>query len=415
MATFSLYDYTGNNYRSWYSINDGAEVTYYLTLSNQNLDSITLVFGNPDAGISASLSKYIYWEISGADSDSGSFTIGSLSSNSSWTAGSTYSKTIYPDISATSGTIYLTLSSSYKATSEDTGLACYGSSWSASTSTASATSYIYYYNGSSLHTSTSKTGTSGSKFTYSLASAPSKTGYTFKGWGTSSSASTTYSAGASRTGYYGTDYEWYANWTINTYTISYNANGGSGAPSSQTKTYNVTLTLHSTIPTRDGYEFLGWATSSNATSATYSAGGSYTNNAAATLYAVWKAKEYSVLYNGNGGVHLTTGEETWEDTTNKFTFGKEYDVSLETLGDKGFKYPGYNLLGWNTSWTAIEPLTTLKIEKDEQPQLYAIWELGSNIRVYTNENWQIAIPYIYENGEWKLSISKVFNNEEWCQ
>ena len=106
MATFSLYNYTGSNYRSWYSINDGAEVTYYLTLNNQNLDSITMILGNPDAKISSSLSKYIYWEISGADSDSGSFTIGSLSNNSSWTAGYTYSKTIDPNISATSGTIY---------------------------------------------------------------------------------------------------------------------------------------------------------------------------------------------------------------------------------------------------------------------------------------------------------------------
>jgi len=137
---------------------------------------------------------------------------------------------------------------------------------------ASVTSYIYYYNGSSLYDyDDTNTGTAGNKFTYYLASKPSKTGYTFKGWGTSSSASTTYSAGASRTGYYGTDYTWYANWTAQTYTISYNANGGSGAPNSQTKTYNVTLTLSSDKPTRDGYEFLGWATSSNATSATYSA------------------------------------------------------------------------------------------------------------------------------------------------
>lgn len=243
---------------------------------------------------------------------------------------------------------------------------------------------------------------------------PIRNGYRFLGWSLSSSATSP--------SYYGggniqltEDGTLYACWTAQTYTISYNANGGSGAPGSQTKTHGVTLTLSSTKPTRVGYEFLGWATSPTATSATYSAGGSYTINEAATLYAVWKAKEYSVLYNGNGGTHSITGSETWEDTTNKFTFGKEYNISLETLGDKDFKYPGYNLLGWNTSGTATEPLTTLKIEKDEQPQLYAIWELGSNIRVYTNENWQIAIPYIYENGEWKLSISKVFNNGEWRQ
>ena len=245
---------------------------------------------------------------------------------------------------------------------------------------------------------------------------PIRNGYEFLGWSKSSNAtSPTYDIVSTFYAPVRETSTLYAVWAAQTYTISYNANGGSGAPSSQTKTHGVTLTLSSTKPTRVGYEFLGWATSSTATSATYSAGGSYTNNGTATLYAVWKAKEYSVLYNGNGGTHSITGSETWEDTTNKFTFGKEYNISLETLGDKDFKYPGYNLLGWNTSWTATEPLTTLKIEKDEQPQLYAIWELGSNIRVYTNENWQIAIPYIYENGKWKLSISKVFNNEAWRQ
>ena len=75
-------------------------------------------------------------------------------------------------------------------------------------------------------------------------------------------------------------------WT--SYTVSYNANGGSGAPGSQTKWKNQTLTLSSAKPTRTGYSFLGWSTSSTATSATYSAGGSYTANSAATLYAVWE-------------------------------------------------------------------------------------------------------------------------------
>ena len=73
-----------------------------------------------------------------------------------------------------------------------------------------------------------------------------------------------------------------------TYTISYNANGGSGAPASQTKTYGQNLTLSSTKPTRTGYVFLGWSTSSTATEATYLAGATYTANAGATLYAVWK-------------------------------------------------------------------------------------------------------------------------------
>ena len=74
---------------------------------------------------------------------------------------------------------------------------------------------------------------------------------------------------------------------VRTYTVSYNANGGSGAPSSQTKTYGVDLTLSSTVPTRAGYTFKGWATSSTG-AVEYQAGGTYSANSAVTFYAVWE-------------------------------------------------------------------------------------------------------------------------------
>jgi len=72
-----------------------------------------------------------------------------------------------------------------------------------------------------------------------------------------------------------------------TYTVSYNANGGNGAPGSQTKTHGATLTLSNTVPSRAGYTFLGWATSSTVTSVSYQPGGLYTANAGIILYAVW--------------------------------------------------------------------------------------------------------------------------------
>lgn len=115
---------------------------------------------------------------------------------------------------------------------------------------------------------------------------PTRTGYSFQGWATSSSGSVSYAAGASYTA--NAAVTLYAVWKANTYTVKYNANGGSGAPANQTKTYGVTLTLSSTKPTRTNYNFLGWATTSTATTATYQAGGSYTANAAVTLYAVWE-------------------------------------------------------------------------------------------------------------------------------
>ena len=82
--------------------------------------------------------------------------------------------------------------------------------------------------------------------------------------------------------------------TINvrpSYTVSYNANGGNGAPGNQTKWYNETLTLSTTKPTRTNYTFKGWATSSTSTTVAYSPGATYTGNAALTLYAIWQQEE----------------------------------------------------------------------------------------------------------------------------
>jgi uncharacterized repeat protein (TIGR02543 family) len=71
--------------------------------------------------------------------------------------------------------------------------------------------------------------------------------------------------------------------------VEYNANGGTGSPATQEKWHNTTLKLSEIIPTRQGYTFLGWSESGAATIAAYTAGGNYTSNTGATLYAVWKA------------------------------------------------------------------------------------------------------------------------------
>lgn len=76
--------------------------------------------------------------------------------------------------------------------------------------------------------------------------------------------------------------------TPSTYTISYNANGGTNAPASQTKTEDVNLVLTKSVPKRDGYTFKGWATSASSQIVVYKAGATYTANANATLYAVWE-------------------------------------------------------------------------------------------------------------------------------
>ena len=108
---------------------------------------------------------------------------------------------------------------------------------------------------------------------------PTRTGYTFAYWDGGSLGhfvpGGTYSANQSVT--------LWAAWSINTYTISYNANGGQGAPSNQTKTYGTNLTLSSTRPTRTGYTFSTWNTASNGSGTNYTPGATYSGNSALTL------------------------------------------------------------------------------------------------------------------------------------
>lgn len=152
------------------------------------------------------------------------------------------------------------------------------------------------------------------------------------------------------------------------YTISYHANGGSGAPSSQKKYYGKSITLSTTKPTRTGYTFLGWSTSSSATSATWSAGGSYTTNASDTLYAVWRTNTYTVSFNANGG---TSGSVTG--------LTKTYDkaLTLPTSAQSPTR-KNYAFQGWSTSpsastatWTAG---SSYSVNITADTTLYAVWK-----------------------------------------
>lgn len=84
--------------------------------------------------------------------------------------------------------------------------------------------------------------------------------------------------------------------SLPTITVSYNANGGTGAPATQGKAVGVPLVLSTKIPTREGYTFLGWSTSSTATKPLYASGGSYTLDQSMKLYAVWEKNTYVISF-----------------------------------------------------------------------------------------------------------------------
>lgn len=118
---------------------------------------------------------------------------------------------------------------------------------------------------------------------------PNRTGYAFAGWyNTSINNGTVYQPGQTVHDLPDRAVTWLAKWTANTFTVKYDANGGTGAPGNQTKTYGVTLKLSTTVPTRENCIFLGWGTAPGSTTVAYAAGANYTANADLTLYAMWR-------------------------------------------------------------------------------------------------------------------------------
>lgn len=127
-------------------------------------------------------------------------------------------------------------------------------------------------------------------------------------------------------------------------TVSYNSNGGSGSPSSQTKTWGRVLKLSSTKPTRSGYTFTGWNTSSNGTGTAYSAGGEYGTDSDVTLYAQWQADNRDISFKSNGGVWLNS-----QDDDIVQTYLAKSDLTLDnSVGNGSYTVskPGYKLIGW---------------------------------------------------------------------
>ena len=121
-----------------------------------------------------------------------------------------------------------------------------------------------------------------------------KTGYTIIGWNTNKNATTsTWNINTSKS--ISSSATYYPILKVNIYTITYNANGGSGGPSSQSYKYapNGNIYLSSDRPSKTGYTFMGWSESPSATSASYSPGQWWgTHNANNyTLYAVWKKNQ----------------------------------------------------------------------------------------------------------------------------
>ena len=181
-----------------------------------------------------------------------------------------------------------------------------------------------------------------------------------------------------------------------TYPVSYDANGGSGAPAGQTKVQYQTLSLSATAPTRDGYTFKGWSSSNTATSAAYQPGWPYNGDAALTLYAVWEVDIPPVTatltfdYGENGGINADTHSIGVPTSPFYFDFTR-LPGKITTVVEKGRRIPldktapllfanylvegrkpGWEFLGWNTNPDADRGLVSVTMD-DYDITLYAIY------------------------------------------
>ena len=177
------------------------------------------------------------------------------------------------------------------------------------------------------------------------ANAFTRTGYTFTGWNTAANGTgTPYTNGATvselTTTSNGT-VTLHAQWRANTYTVVFNANGGSGTTADQSFTYDVAQALRLNGFSKTGHTFAGWNTAANGSGKSYTNGAEVINLSAAdggtvTLHAQWTPITYKIHFDANGGT------------------GSMQDMSVlygetATLTANGFSKPGYKFLGWSGS------------------------------------------------------------------
>jgi uncharacterized protein (TIGR02145 family)/uncharacterized repeat protein (TIGR02543 family) len=192
-----------------------------------------------------------------------------------------------------------------------------------------------------------------------------KTGYTFAGWNTVADGSgIDYAAGSTLTIRAVND-TLYAKWTINQYTVAFDAQGGSSV-AAQTANYGSTAT-GPTSPIKTGYTFAGWFKEQSAVNAWSFLTDTVFSNV--TIFAKWTINHYIVAYKGNGGTAGTAPSSTTHD------YGTTVTVSANTgnLVRTGYIFGSWNTMA-NGSGTDYSPGSTFAMEAvNDTLFLYAKW------------------------------------------
>lgn len=176
----------------------------------------------------------------------------------------------------------------------------------------------------------------------------------------------------------------YAQWEKKTFTITYNANGGSGTIEPGTQIYNEGYEIvNGTGFTKHGYSFKNWNTNANGSGTTYYAGDIYKKNTNETLYAIWEENDYTITYYMDDSTPSSSKTQT-----------KKYTQTIKLLGKDAFEEDYYHIASWNTKVDGTGDSYDLESDySGEALILYAQWVANT-----------ITINYDYDNGS-AISIS----------
>ncbi len=230
---------------------------------------------------------------------------------------------------------------------------------------------------------------------------PQKEGYTFNGW--RNYGVVYYANDVLNKFLEGTSFElnpcfceneiyFQAQWTQQN-TISYNANGGTGAPASHENTVGNT-TLSTTVPTRTGHTFLGW--SESATGAVkYQPGAVLTKEGNVTLYAVWQPKTFNIIFDANGGVFTAYDNATTVTRPKVYAQNFTFDVTYPVKD--GYKCIGWSIENDNTvDWVNGETENDIGAANANDKRVYAVWAAS-----------EYVVTYDYNDGSLKEDKVKV--------
>jgi Listeria-Bacteroides repeat domain (List_Bact_rpt) len=167
---------------------------------------------------------------------------------------------------------------------------------------------------------------------------------------------------------------------VQPFAIDYQANGATGGtvPASQSKSYNVPVTLatNSGSMVKTGLTFAGWNTAADGSGTTYAAGASYSANAAVTLYAQW-AIPYNVTYDANGATGGTVPAVQIK--------AHGFDLTLASNSGSLVK-TGLTFAGWNTAanGSGTTYAAGANYSANAAVTLYAQWAIPYNVTYDAN-------------------------------